>query len=527
MKYNIIYVIPFAEDIRPPSIFQGFSSGLLDIYPFINKILNLPQNVFELFSTWNNIASIRMSGYSGYSILPIDKSFINDISLSDDHPFLCIFSNEQTIQEVENFINQNKHQVLHVSTQESETGILFDDFKIEHISSYIEEVMKVQPLNDLHSFLAQSEKHLLQLSKEKISLKRRFHLVTEPNEIALSSLGFELEGDDNLPASTTDTPYIDAITRSAQVIFKKREDISLSGPMGISLILTSPSKVREFYRMKVSVKTVTGLDASKSVLQILRQIQRQTQFSLKVESDDFKKSLSEPSVKFLFAELAAEARVYTMALSIMACNYFAPVLRMPPAVNTIHNDLISLGSCARGSSINQHFKMNKIFRRITKRLISIVDPAYLTCIDQDSNTIKVICDAPLEWLPIRNLPLMLRFNTSRVPTTPGNLFFHLTIMNQQITLPLQAFEEILIIRSFREDDKIRKMLEQAVDIAQNRAEKKHKYTDKSTMLNIRIKWVDVSDEEEFVRALNEFSGAVMIFDGHGTHKKNADFGSLV
>jgi hypothetical protein len=118
--------------------------------------------------------------------------------------------------------------------------------------------------------------------------------------------------------------------------------------------------------------------------------------------------------------------------------------------------------------------------------------------------IKLICDAPLEWMSVGAVPLMLHADCSRVPATPGNTSFAATIGSPEVILPLASFEDVLILRSFEATDPIRLLLEQTVSAFLTKASSK-----------LRLRIVDVSSVDEIRDALDSFSGSMVVFDAHG------------
>ena len=238
--------------------------------------------------------------------------------------------------------------------------------------------------------------------------------------------------------------------------------------------------------------------------------------SISDEAERLKRIFKAPGTMSIVRERQKELRAYTAAISTLACDNLAPVLRLPPSINTLHGDLKKLGDCARGNALRRKSKMNRIAKQICDRLEVIAPDQYLQTIDQDYNSVKIVSDAPVEWTPVRSLPLMLRYDVSRIPTTPGSLFFSQCICNAQLVLRPEHFSEILIIRSFDKNDPIRNVLSDAVMRFYGPEEK--------TSITTRL--VDVETEDEFIDALNKFSGAMMIFDGHAHHSGNSEIGSL-
>ncbi|WP_431068297.1 hypothetical protein, partial [Ralstonia holmesii] len=79
------------------------------------------------------------------------------------------------------------------------------------------------------------------------------------------------------------------------------------------------------------------------------------------------------------------------------------------------------------------------------------------------------------------------------------------------------FDEVLVIRSFKETDPLKDVFWNAVDSVQTSEGK----------LRIKYRFVDVQSTDEFAAALNGYHGAVLIFDGHGKYDDEYGIGSLV
>jgi hypothetical protein len=84
-------------------------------------------------------------------------------------------------------------------------------------------------------------------------------------------------------------------------------------------------------------------------------------------------------------------------------------------------------------------------------------------------------------------------------------------------LPQERFEEIIVIRSFAPDDRLKPLFERATSIVA---------TNEPTQ-RIRYRIVDVENEGEFIAALNDYEGAIVIFDCHGRFDETLGMGTLV
>jgi hypothetical protein len=495
-----------------------------------------------------------MNGWSAYSILPIRKERLEDLRIGLETPFLCIFSKEETLADSIQFIGSVEIPILHVSTESPENSIAFKELTRDHVLQHISLVVSSLERLGLKEELLPLIKIMGKTTKwdrESTDGKRWNHLTTLPNELVLSSLGFDLREEGPL-ISSDNGPYVQAIANSAEAIMQLR---TTSGQYGfttpyspaVSLILTAQSLYRHAYKVKPSLKEVQGVEGASAIIKAHRLLKKQRTFVFTSSSEEFREIFGSPAGSIAIKIRKDETAAYTIGLAVKACSNIAPVLRLPPVVNTLHNELENLGACARGNSPNKLYKTNKIFRRIANRLSEIVEPTYLSLLPKDLSPIKVIADLPLEWLQVRDLPLMLKFDVSRIPTTPGDLSFYQSIISKYIVVHPKEFEQILIVRSFRHDDPVRNVLETSLKILnkavslqpklnafstdrefQERIRREQDDKDREARrLNITLIWADVKDESEFVRSVNSYNGPIMIFDGHGTHEKDGNVGSLV
>ncbi len=553
-----LYIIPLVdEDLALASTFQGFTTGILGCTPFIGKILECPQNILELCSSRDKIISCRMCGGSNYQIIPIYKDLLNHIPISCEKPFICIFSDEETYSDTIEFIKRNDHPILHISKRITKEALNLSkvtraDF-IEYTKRVIEHIIpnidpsEIRLLNELLNKMAPWK-------EVNSPLKRRFHLLTLPNESTLISLGFRMDDGEQL-VGYEDSPYIQAIIESTDAINNERrkivesENTAFHFPPALNLIITSLSMYKHIYKFVHNNKEYKDNVNYRLFAKIHKLLKNQTGYPIKSNAKQMEEIFSSPIGQCIFQLRREETLAYTSAISVKASDNFCPTIRLPPEINTLHHDLKRLADCARAKNYsNKTWKMNKLCRLISERLSKIIHPEFIERIDIPNNQIKLITDAPLEWLPIRGLPLVLRSDVSRIPTTPGNLFFQQCLIGGQMILPMQAFEEILIIRSFDDKDPIRNILKNAIDIFKESKEspdltplikafqgqekenaeiiEAFKHPDNKNSFNVKIRWVDVSNINELINALNAFSGAIMIYDGHGVYETENTIGSL-
>jgi hypothetical protein len=179
--------------------------------------------------------------------------------------------------------------------------------------------------------------------------------------------------------------------------------------------------------------------------------------------------LDTPGFRYLQNERAADARSFTSGLTVLAAATLAPVLRLEPKLNQVRGDLKQLANLVR-SDAPHHFdwKLSRITRNISRKIRSLVNPYFLACIDRPEKFgliegLKLVTDLPLELMYSGELPLSMRFDLSRLPVLPGNLYLQ-NCVKPPVIVPLQKFSEILVIRSFAPHDKLKDMLEQAISL---------------------------------------------------------------
>jgi hypothetical protein len=356
---------------------------------------------------------------------------------------------------------------------------------------------------------------------QALDLHRRNHMCTMPNEAVLDSFKYILKPFRHL-ISNTNEEYIRAMIASGMVIKAERKRVTKKMkqvlPSVTDVILTSTSLFRHCYK-QLDIGGTQEHHIGKTLKEFLAVFSKQQKFSIDTTGKEAVMQMENPIWRNLLTVRQQELQIYTLGLSIKACSNFAPVLRLPPVVNTLYAELGRLGGCARGNSPHKPFKCNKIFKQIQQRLAEVVDTKYINFIsDLDVyGHVKIVSNAPLEWLPVKGLPLMIRQTVTKIPSTPGNLYFGQITNNFQVGIPAAALNEILIARSFKENDILMKTLTYA-------AETFNKHVSQP---NLKLTFIDISNKDDLIKAMNSFSGAIMIYDGHGSHSKESDIGGLV
>jgi hypothetical protein len=342
----------------------------------------------------------------------------------------------------------------------------------------------------------------------------RGHNCLTPNQLVLRGAGFTFEGGEPfMPPMEAD--YIKAIVETARAVKSLREDLGDVPAFRISppqpgLFLTSPSLYRHIYDR--SPPTPSEFRDPQIFRETLKILQRQKGFQFHIAGDKGRRIMESEALAILHIR-AEETAVHSLAVGLRAASTLAATLRLPPAVNTTAGAIRQLSAHTRATKAHNR-KFGEIFATVQQKLIEAVGPDLVEEIKHYSGDIKLATDVPLEWLPIDGFPLSLLFYTSRITATPGNLMIGELANPNIMRFRTEAFREILILRSFDENDHIREYLPQALSVLEPR------WKDQLT-----IRSVEVSSVDEFVREIDGYTGPIMIFDGHGGHALH-DAGTL-
>ena len=196
-----------------------------------------------------------------------------------------------------------------------------------------------------------------------------------------------------------------------------------------------------------------------------------------------------------------ELLIHALAVGLRGASTLTPTLRVPPAVNRTAGIVRQLAMHAR-TNTTQSRKFPRLFSDVQSELREAVGSDLLKIIEDTEGAIKLVTDAPLEWLPVGVLPLGLKYDCSRTTATPGNLLAGELLLPELLPLRTLAFSEVLVVRSFEADDPIKDMIPSALNLMAPT------WRDRLT-----IRSVIVHDETDFCEALNAYYGCIMIFDG--------------
>jgi hypothetical protein len=524
--FLIRYVVPHEpQNLADASPFQGFTPGVLDNTHVYRAIATLPRDVSELVSGREGVLGQRVFR-SGYSVFPMQIEVVRPF-LDTAHPaFCCIWSSTVALAEqVQAAIQDWPHPLLHVTPEEAGFGCAEAELDRDRLREYARQVLEHWERTGEQPMMARSLRASIDdpddLGAKPIALRRRRHLLTSPNETALAATGHSLDAAEEPLLGMNNGPYLEALRESVEAVRAQRElafegNPYMRGMVPYDTILTAPSMYKAFDAYKKQLRRDLSETTRKTLTALLQQMAlRGTYNFLETGQGHLVRAFNSPEGQALIRIRQEEILAYTAALELRASSNLVPVIRLPPSVNLVRQELTHLGTAARSRSPHRSRKVSDLTRKLSDKLAAGI-PEWITNEIRDSEGIKLVTDAPLEWFPIDGVPLALRVDCSRITTTPGDHFLGKMTSIPEIVLQATDFDEVLVVRAFAPDDPIRDKVTRAIEVVSRRRPGS----------GPQVRYADVVSEDDLIAALNEFRGALMVYDGHGMHSAESDIGVL-
>jgi hypothetical protein len=306
--------------------------------------------------------------------------------------------------------------------------------------------------------------------------------------------------------------YVDGITESARAVLALQAQIDQDPmyeitPQRPDIFLFAPATFRG---IKQSMR-----DLSRAQMRALRSLERQKDYVMKPLEVELDQDAHEMHALLLLRR--AELNIQTFAVGMRAASTLAATLRLPPAVNRTTGVVDQFARYLR-----QHGdrppdrKTASVFKTVQQALLKSIPAEHLEVLRESRVGVKIISNAPLEWLPIDGLPLGIAKDVSRINVTPGNSMVEQLMSRPPLLIPSGAFRNFLVLSMFENDDPLSKHMPQALELLS-----------KAPDLQITGKRETPDSEEKFAHALNAYDGPMLIIDSHGSHEDNPDIGGLI
>ncbi|NNH41876.1 CHAT domain-containing protein [Rhizobium laguerreae] len=517
---EITYVVVLEDGgLESASPFQGISNRFDELGWTLRQILDLPPDLLSPALPPQGKIGMRVTG-RGWNWMPLMVSELEKINISETAPFWVAISGHAAVaKRTKRWCSRQSFPVFHITD-----GYLGDarpgEANRERIRRHLRKVMQRLPRSFppvLRANLGEMIEGWRADENFPLSFTPRSHNCTLPNLVTLQAVGADMSAEIALnPLVGNEGEFVDAIEESTLEVLALRATVAgipalRVQPQTPDVIVAAPAAYSHFrVRMRRSVDLPAGF---REAIQLQ---QRQTGYRMMIEGFSFPRELIfSPGWQTVMGIRGRELQLQTHAIALRAASTFAATIRLPSGVNTFP-DLRNFTNHIRGKNgPNKLKKTIGLFQKVQSALTAHCNSELLEKIALSRSGVKLVSDAPLEWLPCGGLPLCIARDVSRIPATPGNLMMIELVPPRRMFLDPSAFEEILVISSFQDDDHLKDILSKAVkEVAQ------------TIPGHLRIKHVRVKNERDLVDAFNAFGGAMVILDCHGNHNERTGVGTL-
>jgi len=523
MRTAIQYIIGIpnpASDER--TLFQEFTPELLGAAEALFTLTQLPANIVEVFCSQEKRKQSRIHGTATLSchFLYI-RSIAKALPSTWDIPWCVVLLPDNTPAETVRSLEKHTPKPLVLirdfsklwqdrRSNLSELKSTIHSWALSRLDECAKRGSKIAA--GLRASARRKQAH----DKQRVlRLTQRIHNITLPNELALQSVGFRFKKYEPFPPFSLGLDSQDMQTQAmvelADKIFHERERVLASSPRSVvppalDLIASVPTMRYDMHTGKRIWSKSTDEnepDFAGQARRVLKIIGQQDGARYNVQPSEFK-DLTSMAGRFLTAMRRDELIMLSAAMAVKATEQFCPAIRLPPLLNRIRPIFNGMARCTLGKSPHKRAKLNIMAKRVANQFSSDVPAPLKAAISRARTHIKLVGDLPLELARCERLGVALSISTplSRVPTLPGDLAVQQLASNTELLVPASALRDVLILRSFPADDKLRELVE--VSARQT--------------LGVRfgrISIVDVDSIADAEAAIGRFKGAVVIFDMHG------------
>lgn len=484
---------------------QGFSKERADLHWVWSLMAGLPSTIYELAGPRRATTGLRLCGMAAWRHLPIRIDRLLPISIYETSPLCVVFSADPGVaQLVSAWAARQSLPPLHISTQQVPGAILPSDLTIARLRRHCRELVSASggSLRGFGGLISQWR------ARKPKSVKFPFlgHMTISPNQICLQANG--MIGSEFIPhwRGATEQEFQDAIARSFYAVRNLRFTTNVPSALALmpprsSIWLIAPSWLPD---LRNRLMKFAGDQTDRTAVSAFaNRIERQSGFVVSDEPGALERLEGSPTALELHEIRRLELGLFSDAIGWAIAGTAAGAWRMKPSINRLGGLIRQFAENIRAEAGTSPSKVAGLLEAIQHRMLASLDERAIREIQGTNWGMKVVCDMPVEWLPVGGLPLGLHCDVSRLTATPANLLLQQLETHEMLRLAVSDFDEILIVSAFFEgskDDLIARVVTEAFDIRR-----------------IRLCIKRIKSEAEFIDAVNGYEGPLMIFDGHGIH----------
>jgi len=508
------------ENPERMTAYQGFGRGWEPLLWAIPRIVELPASVLEPAWPIDGLMRQRMGGANHQAWMPLMVSALESLMLDEVGFCTVIFTGTATsARRVSRWIAKQPRPVLHVSSVNgpdalSEGSFGLDDLRAHCAAVYGGHASEISPDRAKGALAALNKwgtRPPIPTDLDEVG-----HNCVTPNHMVLRRAFRSLGKQHPHWMSLKEAEYTRVIAESVRAVIAVRRSVPAREWSRLyipwpAIVLTEPAMFRFAYS-----KGARDSGLKPATIMMLRRMQQQKGLMQRIERNQLE-MLAEAEGEWMAAvgERAVELLTQTLGVGLFAAQGCSAVVRMRPEVNHVFPRLSEYARNVRAADPHARQKSPRLLRRAQDAIARAVGPERIDLIRESGGPIKIVSDAPLELLPVDGLPLALRYDTSRINATPGNLMMGELVSRPPITIRHDDLDHVLVVSAFATDDPLRDEMADAVGALA-----------KAKPGRFRIDFVRVGSADEFVEAMNSTSAPIMVFDGHGMRDDGDGVGGL-
>ena len=523
-KIRFLISVP---DSKPEeaSPFQGFSLSLCTNSSFLRFVHTFPTDIFELTpASLPSRIGRRIAGQLQIEWHGQSPRAVKFMPAPINAPFTVVILDEsEAIADYQDWLDNCPGPVTVVAKNGGH--IPYDQLSFDALRNRFLDICAELETNANLAGVAEVKEAIeswVLPEERKLPYSLGGHGTISPNLATLSVCGFGSFGDGPFERLGDESAYIEQIVRTSNSVLDERaanppSEANRIFPRRPDLNLYLPAT----YDLKTAFSLRPDIDPGmrRDMTLTLRIIEKQDSYSYDMSTPaqvkamigrtvDELKAGADPVGNPIMRIRQLETHLGTEAVSCLAASEIGAVIRLPNRMNRTSGIVRGFAQHYRADR-PQLLKRAELFRGVQKAIAASFPEEFFQVLDRSLDGVRVIADAHIEWLDVRGIPLGLRYNVSRIPVTPGNLFIESVATREHIFVPPDAFSEVLVISGLDEADIIAKQFEVAFN------EFGKHWHDK-----LQLKFVRVKSRKEMVDAINAFRGMLMVFDGHGSHRND-------
>lgn len=512
-----LVVVPTDTRERRTTFFQGFSDFWFPDYAkILNALTFFPHDIIDPFLSMEDYIKARILG-GGLSIHFLRADLLNLYLTISPEQNLVIWSSALTVEQVDTILATTSEKPLHITTTRTKDIVCIDDLDEKLAKDLIIAMLSKRSCHDEEMRkLQRSLEQIENTTAEETVIEARGHNCTEPMMRVLANFGHQINMTPIEPSDSINEHILGMVELANLIDELKPKAVQASPFRKNDALIHCPSSYTFLYRADGNLWQKLNRKLNNVKRNFLKNaIVRNKGYgnsSIQMDEKDIFNPYDDEVLGPLLLEKQVEVKLFTAVIGLVATNQCIPAYRLPNAAMLHHSKLRAIGQLINSNNRKRREKLNSQFREYGKAVKENIGELLLESALKDREKILAVCDLPIEWVALDQLPLMFSHEISRVPSTPGNVAIDTLLSRTKSIYPYAALCNILIVRSFEDDDPIKDHLVGNV----------RQRVDSGRLRGIDITIVDISDREGLVSALNSFNGLMVVFDCHGNHGGEED-----